>query len=39
VEDDRDIKSKPMFNFTMLLFSLTETAAEQAAPIVTIPAR
>jgi len=37
--EDRDIKSKQMFNFTMLLFSLTETGTEQAAPIVTIPAR
>jgi hypothetical protein len=37
--EDRDIKSKQMFNFTMFLFSLTETRAEQAAPIVTIPAR
>ena len=37
--DDRDIQSKQMFNFTMLLFSLTETGTEQAAPIVTIPAR
>jgi hypothetical protein len=37
--EDRDIQSKQMFNFTMLLFSLTETGAAQAAPIVTIPAR
>ena len=37
--DDRDITSKQTFNFTMLLFSLTETGSEPAAPIVTIPAR
>ncbi len=37
--DDRDHTSKAAFNFLMLLFSLTETGATQAAPIVTVPAR
>jgi hypothetical protein len=37
--EDRDIQSKQMLTFTMLLFSLTETGTAQAAPIVTIPAR
>jgi hypothetical protein len=34
--DDRDLKSKRMFSFLMLLFSFTES--EKAyAPVVTIP--
>ena len=37
--DDRDHSSKAAFNFMMLLFSLTETGATQAAPIVTVPTR
>jgi len=37
--EDRDRQSKQMFNFMMFMFSLTETGAAQAAPIVTIPAR
>ena len=37
--DDRDHRSKAAFNFLMLLFSLTETGAAQAAPLVTVPAR
>lgn len=37
--DDRDRQSKQMFNFMMFMFSLTETGAAQAAPIVTVPAR
>jgi hypothetical protein len=37
--DDRDPKSKTMFNSLLILFSLTETAPVQAAPLVTIPAR
>lgn len=37
--EDRDRQSKQIFNFLMFLFSLTETGTEQAAPIVTIPAR
>jgi hypothetical protein len=34
---DRDLNSKRMFAFTMLLFSLTETGGDQRAPIVTVP--
>jgi hypothetical protein len=37
--DDRDPQSKAMFNSLLLLFSLTETAQTQTAPLVTIPAR
>ena len=36
--DDRDLDSKRIFAFTMLLFSLTETEGDQRAPIVTVPA-
>ena len=35
--DDRDLNSKRMFAFVMLLFSLTETGGDQRAPIVTVP--
>jgi hypothetical protein len=35
--DDRDLNSKRMFAFTMLLFSLTETGGSERAPIVTVP--
>jgi hypothetical protein len=37
--DDHDPRSKSIFSFLMLLFSLTETPQGQAAPVVTIPAR
>jgi hypothetical protein len=37
--DDRDTRSKQIFNFIMFMFSLTETGSAQAAPIVTVPAR
>ena len=37
--EDRDRQSKAVFNFLMFLFSLTETGATQAAPIMTVPAR
>ena len=37
--EDRDRQSKQIFNFIMFMFSLAETRTEQAAPIVTIPAR
>jgi hypothetical protein len=36
--DDRDLQSKRMFAFIMMIFSLTETGGKEAAPIVTIPA-
>ncbi len=35
--DDRDLSSKRVFSFLMLLFSLTEKDTLQAAPIVTVP--
>ena len=37
--DDRDQQSKRTLSFLMLLFSLTEGAPTQPAPVVTIPAR
>ncbi len=37
--DDRDQQSKSVLSFLMLLFSLTEGAPTQSAPVVTIPAR
>jgi hypothetical protein len=37
--DDRDQKSKQILSFLMVMFSLTEGAPSQAAPVVTIPAR
>jgi hypothetical protein len=36
--DDRDFPSKQTFFSYMLLASLTETGAQSAAPIVTVPA-
>lgn len=36
---DREYASKSAFSFLMLLFSLTETAPSQGAPLVTVPAR
>ena len=35
--DDRNLNSKRMFSFTMLMFSLTETGGDQRAPILTVP--
>jgi hypothetical protein len=38
--DDRDMRTKAMFNFLMFMFALTETGGPQVqAPVVTIPAR
>lgn len=36
--DRIDFKSKRLFTFTMLLFTLAETGSAQPAPVVTIPA-
>ena len=36
--DDRDFKSKRVFTFVMVLFSLTESGDNAALPLVTIPA-
>jgi hypothetical protein len=35
--DDRDLNSKRMFSFIMLMFSLTETGKGENAPVVTVP--
>ncbi len=37
--DDRGQRSKQILSFLMLMFSLTEVAPPQSAPVVTIPAR
>jgi len=37
--DDRDPRSKHILTFVMLMFSLTEGAPSQSAPVVTVPAR
>jgi hypothetical protein len=36
--DNRDFKSKRVFGFLMILFSLTETGGKEGLPLVTIPA-
>jgi hypothetical protein len=36
--DDRDFKSKRIFTFLMILFSLTESGAKEGLPLVTIQA-
>ncbi len=36
--DDRDLRSKSLFSFLMVIFSLTETGgAKEGAPIITVP--
>jgi hypothetical protein len=37
--DDGDLKSKRAFAFMMLLFTLTDTGAKEAPPVITIPAQ
>jgi len=37
--DDRDQRSKLVMSFLMVMFSLTEGAPAQSAPVVTVPAR
>jgi hypothetical protein len=37
--DDRDLVSKRIFSFIMLLFTLSDTAPEQGLPVITIPAQ
>jgi hypothetical protein len=36
--DDRDMRSKSLFWFVMIIFSLTDTEGKEGAPIITIPA-
>jgi hypothetical protein len=36
--DDRDMRSKSLFSFVMIIFSLTDTEGKEGAPIITIPA-
>jgi len=36
--DKRDLRSKSLFSFLMMIFSLTETGNKEGAPILTIPA-
>jgi hypothetical protein len=35
--DDRDLRSKSLLSFLMVIFSLTDTEGQQGAPIITIP--
>jgi hypothetical protein len=36
--DNRDIRSKAIFSFMLLLMSLAETGPAQQAPVLTVPA-
>jgi hypothetical protein len=36
--DDRDLPSKGVFSFLMLLFTLTESSCGQVSPVLTVPA-
>jgi hypothetical protein len=36
--DDRDLKSKSLFSYLMLIFSLTETGGKEGAPVISISA-
>ncbi len=36
--NDRDMRSKSLFSFLMIIFSLTDTQGKEGAPIITVPA-